>query len=257
MSRVPVSAPHVDLERLLHDEEHNASPVVRRLRLLSVVVPVGVSVALLALAWVDGGFRLVSTLIVAAVAVFTALGKFAPLLGLGADSPLGVWEWAALVVYLDVTIATLLVLNLPVLYRIPRFGPTLEGLAEHGHHMLDQRPWLRRLTFAGVMLFVMFPLTGTGAVGGSIFGRLLGLGALRTWLAIALGAVLGTGIMAGFARAIAAILTPEVRSSWEFQAAGLAVVAAVIGVIAWRGNKVAKEMRARREARRRQVTAPG
>jgi len=214
-------------------------------------VPFGAAAVLLGIAWLHAGIGLVGTLLGAAVAVFTALGKFAPIVGLGADSPLSVWEWAALVVYMDVSIATLLTFNLGALYRIPLVGPILEGLAEHGQYMLKTRPWLGKLTFVGVVLFVMFPLTGTGAVGGSIFGRLLGLGAWRTWLAIATGAVVGTGIMALFADGIAATLTPEVRGSWRFQAAGLGILAALIAVITWRGHRVAQEIKARREARAR------
>ena len=54
------------------------------------------------------------------------------------------------------SIAVILVYNLPRLYRMKRFGQTLEDLAEHGLYMLEQKRWLGRVTFLGVIAFVMF-----------------------------------------------------------------------------------------------------
>jgi hypothetical protein len=52
-------------------------------------------------------------------------------------------------------------------------------------------PWMRRLAFVGLTLFVAFPLAATGAIGGSILGTLLGLSRLATFLATVIGCLIG------------------------------------------------------------------
>jgi len=46
---------------------------------------------------------------------------------------------------------------------------------------------LERLGFAGLFVFVMFPLIPSGAVWASILGRLMGIKPLLTFLAVILG----------------------------------------------------------------------
>ncbi len=239
-----------DIRRLLEDEESRSGHRhAGKIAAATFIAPIAVSIGLLIVAGVLRGPETAWSLVVSSVLVFTVLGKFAILAGVSGDSPFSVWEWAGLVAYLDVTVATLLVLNLPRLYRLPRVGTTIEDLAEHGLYMLEKRSWLGRVTFFGVIVFVMFPLTGTGAIGGSIFGRLLGLSPIRTLIAIATGAAIGCSTMAAFAETFSAIFTEELRRSWEFQAAGLGVLGVVLFVVWQRGRKLTLELRARRASR--------
>lgn len=244
----PVSVPPEppDLAALLAEEErHERSPWLKAATLLG---PIAVSAAILVTIGLLFGWGLAGRIAGAAVAIFTVAGKFAVL----ASESFGFtpYEIAALIAYMDLTIGTILVLNLPAVYRIPRVGPMLEDLAEHGHYMLEQRPWLARVTFFGVILFVMFPLSGTGAIGGSIFGRLLGLARRKTLIAIACGAVVGSFTMAFFADRINSAFPPEVRDSWQFKAVGIAVVLVIVAVITWRGRALSRQLKERRLARR-------
>ena len=249
MSTSSDPTPQRDLRTLLEEEERrHGTPRQRQLRVLTILAPVALTIALLVLAGVFHGAASVLDLIVGAIAIFTVLGKFA-ILGSGLGSGYSHLEIAFVVIYMDVMIATVLVLNLPRLYRIPRVGPVLEDLAEHGHYMLETRPWLGRITYLGVVLFVMFPLTGTGAVGGSIFGRLLGLGARRTLGAIAVGSVAGSMAIALFGNAIESVLTPEFRDSLTFKLTGIAVLGGLIALVWWRGRRLTLALRARRQAR--------
>jgi uncharacterized membrane protein len=100
-----------------------------------------------------------------------------------------------MVVYMDIMTATMLVFHAGFLFRMPYLGGKLLNLAEDGHFMLKLHPWMRRATFIGLVVFVMFPLAATGSVGGAIFGRLLGLSRVSTFLGILLGSVLGCGLM--------------------------------------------------------------
>ena len=55
-------------------------------------------------------------------------------------------------------------------------------------------------------MFVIFPTSTTGSIGGTIFGRLLGMGRLRVVIAILIGSLLGNGLMLFGAKAIKQVL---------------------------------------------------
>lgn len=246
-----------DLRTLMRQEEERHAQVAHRRHLanLTLVIPPLAAVALLILAAIFKGAAFAGAIVGQGFLIFAVLGKFAILTG-PINETFTSFELAALVAYMDVSIAVVLVYNLPRLYRMKRFGRTLEDLAEHGLYMLEQRRWLGRVTFFGVIAFVMFPLTGTGAIGGSIFGRLLGLSARRTLAAITLGASVGSFGIAYFGDFVTSIFTDEVRQSWEFKASGIAALLLMIAIVWWRGRKVTRELQARRAARER-AAEPG
>lgn len=253
----PKAEPDNHLHSLLREEEerHERVESRRMLRRVTLVGPVLLAIALLAVAAIARGTGFAAMLVGQAALIFVVLGKFAILKAAilessGGPGTLGAWEIATLVAYMDISIAVVLIYNLPRLYRLPRLGPVLEDMAEHGLYMLEQHPWLRRITILGVVAFVMFPLTGTGAIGGSIFGRLLGLGPRRTMASIAVGACIGSYGMAYFADVIQNIFTQEVRDSWQFKSTGIAALALMVAIVWWRGRLVTAQLRARRDARR-------
>ena len=263
MTREPPPPAHDEheLHTLLREEEERHERVESRrvLRRVTLVGPFVLASVLLILAAVVRGPEYAAAIVGQALLIFTVLGKFAILQGVVRPEGFSPWELATLVAYMDISIAVILVYNLPRLYRLPRLGPVLEDLAEHGLYLLEQHPWMRRITIVGVVAFVMFPLTGTGAIGGSIFGRLLGLGPRRTMASIAVGACAGAYGMAYFGDRIAAVFTEEMRHSWQFKASGILALVVMVGIVWWRGRKVTQQLRARREARfaaRRRAARP-
>lgn len=108
-----------------------------------------------------------------------------------------------LVTWLDVMTALVLAFHIGFLFRLPFVGSRIAALVTDGHFILDAHPWIRRATFLGLISFVMFPLTATGAVGGSIFGRLLGMSRRDTFVGIVVGSLLGNGIMYVFSESLA------------------------------------------------------
>jgi hypothetical protein len=107
-----------------------------------------------------------------------------------------VWELSGSnVLYMDVMTACLLAFHLGFLFRLPVVGAKLNAMVEDGHFILQSNPWMKRLTFVGLVAFVMFPLAATGSVGGSIFAQLLGMSRLSTFVGITLGNVLGCALM--------------------------------------------------------------
>lgn len=101
----------------------------------------------------------------------------------------------AIVTYLDVMTALVLAFHIGFLFKLPYIGPRISALVTDGHFILDAQPWMRRATFFGLIAFVGFPLAATGSVGGSIFGRLLGMGRIATFVGILIGTLIGNGSM--------------------------------------------------------------
>lgn len=116
--------------------------------------------------------------------------------------PLGValgfpwWLIGTSMALLDVLAGLFMVLNFELAYKIPLLGTWITKFMNHGHAFLSRRPWLKKLYFAGIVLFVMFPLQGSGGIGASLVGRLLGMSGRNVLMAIAIGAFLGCYLIA-------------------------------------------------------------
>ncbi|MFT5324983.1 MAG: putative membrane protein [Planctomycetaceae bacterium] len=100
-----------------------------------------------------------------------------------------------MVTYLDLMVGILLSFHAGFLFRLPWFGSRATSLVDDGRFLIRSQPWIRRATFVGLVLFVAIPLAAMGSVGGTIFGRMLGVPRIRIFLAILLGSVLGNGVM--------------------------------------------------------------
>lgn len=149
------------------------------------------AVVLLLLALIyDAAF--VRGLLIRAVAAFFVFGKFAilePTTALSAEALF------ALVLYMDMLAAVLISFHMAFMFRLPWVGPKLVALAADGDFVMQSQPWMRRMTFLGLVAFVMFPVAATGSIGGAIFGRLLGLPRPTTFAGVALGSLCGCGLM--------------------------------------------------------------
>ena len=138
------------------------------------------------------------------------------------------WLITAVIFLLDVTVSLFVVWNFDLALKIPLIGRLLESGMTIGRNYTESQPWLRRFSTIGLILFVFFPLQGTGAMNGAILGRLLGLemgrvfacvctGSLASCLIFALGSdmlldvyrqnpALGIGILVGIVVAVVAAI---------------------------------------------------
>ena len=208
------------------------------LTLLHLLLPPAILLATGIILWAYGSLAQVGGAVL--VAFFT-IGKLLILTGAAPESGFGMnqWELAAMVVYMDVWVAYFFAFNLHHVYRIPRVGPAVQRLHNYCRYWIHENPWMRRSAFSGVMLFVMFPLTGTGAPGGSILGRLVGLRAGTTLFAIACGSLLGCGLMAAFATQLEAFFH-DIQHAWWFQASGIGILAIVVVLLLVLGRKLSR-----------------
>ncbi|MDN7025144.1 small multi-drug export protein [Methanoculleus sp. FWC-SCC1] len=129
-------------------------------------------------------------------------GYFIPPFGKESIIPIAIlaghpwWLIVTLLVALDAAVALFIVWNFDLALKIPLIG----GLLERGLTMMStytrEHPGLRNVSTIGLFLFVFFPFQGTGAMNGSILGRLLGMDAQRVFACVMAGSVTSCLIIA-------------------------------------------------------------
>lgn len=187
----------------LHPDHHFETSFRQRYPMIWLVTLVGpfvLTAAILVMLYLTQGGEFVGKLLGAALAAFAFFGRFIILSGQKGDIGdihqfLSSEQLFAMLMYMDLITASLLVFHLGFLFKLPMVGPKLRALVDDGHFILQANPWMKRLSFIGLVAFVMFPLAATGSVGGSIFGRLLGMSRLTTFVGVAVGSFLGCGMM--------------------------------------------------------------
>ncbi len=106
------------------------------------------------------------------------------------------WLAAVYISLVDIIVGLFLVWNWDLALRIPWVGGYIRSAIEQGSEVLERREWIENLAFVGLVLFVMVPFQGSGAVGASVLGRMIGMPPYRVWFSIVIGAILGTSLIA-------------------------------------------------------------
>lgn len=102
------------------------------------------------------------------------------------------WLIAFTLAFLDFAGGLFMAWNFPLVLRIPYIGPWVRQFTVAGRTFLDRRPWLERLYFVGLILFVALPFDGSGSIVGSIVGRMLGMTKMEVVSCIAIGGIIGS-----------------------------------------------------------------
>jgi len=102
------------------------------------------------------------------------------------------WYMALSITMIDVETGLFMALNFDVVYRIPLVGPLLTDLTKKTGQFITDHHWLAGLWFFAIVLMVMVPVLGSGGIRGSIAGKLLGMKTLLVFLAILVGALIGS-----------------------------------------------------------------
>lgn len=127
-------------------------------------------------------------------------GKFLPLWSVSGKSSFSPWELGAVIWVMDTATVVLVVYSIEGLETVRWIRRGLARLRANARLVVAAYPRIRKAAVVGVVLFVLFPVAGTGALGGSFLGILLGL---HRWVVIA--AVSGGGLLGGMAMAYAAL----------------------------------------------------
>ncbi len=118
---------------------------------------------------------------------------------LGEHLFLSTWDLAFVVMYVNAVSAWFYAYNLDLGQRVPGIGPYLARARANAVATLRERPWIRRFSTIGVGLFVITPLPGSGALGGCIMGRIIGISKLASFLSVTCA-----GVVVAYAYASAA-----------------------------------------------------
>lgn len=232
-------------------EEHHHADNFRReqptLWLLSLVLPFAITGMVVGSIWFLAGWPFAWKLMVKAGIAFFGAGRFIILAGgdAGNDAALSSMtrgQLFAMVTYMDVLVAALLVVHAGLIFRIPKFGPAMAALQEDGEFILKLHPWMRRMAFLGLVLFVVFPLAATGSVGGAIFGRLLGMSRKATFIGIFIGSIIGNGVMWVFAGVLSRYINKDHPA---LLVGGIAVIVGLILLLNWRYRVMKRADRSR------------
>lgn len=97
---------------------------------------------------------------------------------------------------IDIIVGLFLIWNFDIAKKIPLFGRLIIKLEQKGGKILADNKYIQALSFIGITLFVMVPFQGSGAVGASIVGRMIGLNPYKVWVAIIVGAITGCLMLA-------------------------------------------------------------
>lgn len=124
------------------------------------------------------------------VATFFFLGKFLPLVATQ-EPTFGFYDLGLVIWAMDTFTVLLLVYSVQALYRWGFAARLLRRIQDKAAVVIEAFPRFRRYAFIGLVLFVQFPVSGTGAIGGTFVGVLLHLHRGRIIAAVCLGGLLG------------------------------------------------------------------
>lgn len=164
-------------------------------------------------------------------------GLHLPLLDTTIEIHLGVWDIGLWLMFLNTAAAFLYAYNLDLLERVPGIGPYLQRARKNASTTLERYRWIRRLAEAGIVLFVLSPLPGSGQLGGCFVGRVIGLSRRTTFLVVSLAGVAVAALYAMFAGYLARLLDNADVSGW-IRVAGLVVVL----LLAWMIFKLVRHL---------------
>lgn len=232
----------------------------------SFFAPFLVTPVVLGAIYLIGGWESVNRIVVAAIVTVFILGRFVILAGQTGGSEVGAaktaefleswglgsidfttmpaYELFFMLTYMDLMVAGFLAFHLGFVFRIPVIGTNLADMIGDGQSLLEDHPWFKRLSFLGLVVFVIFPTSTTGSVGGSVVGQLMGLSRFTTFLAIAIGSVLGNGLML----LLAGPINAYVQDQWWLKVVGIAIVILIFFFLERRYRHMKKVARAEAEA---------
>jgi uncharacterized membrane protein len=181
---------------------------------------------------------------------FFAAGKFLPMWGISGQSHFSPWELGLVIWAMDTCTVLIMVYALELFYRFRRLKGFLDRVQANAGLVLAAYPRMRRAAVVGVMMFVLFPLAGTGALVGSFLGILLGL---RRQVLIA--AVSVAGFLGGMLMAFAAIyfrgVVVDLRSMQQDPTIKYLIIGSVVAVVVlgfWLLNRAYRKALAQAEA---------
>ena len=207
------------------------------LRAAFLIGPFAVVAAAVALMWLVRGGEVATEMLEATAACATFLGTSVilgpALLDGSAIAHLSTWDLVGIVTVVNAGTSFLYAFNLDLFERAPWIGPRLVRERHAAVETLKARPWIRRRATLGVFLFVLSPLPGSGTLGGTIVGRLIGLSRWQSFLTTLGASVAVAGIYGAFGDRIHAWVHAHEISTPIRIGGLLALLVLVYGLFRW------------------------
>ncbi len=111
----------------------------------------------------------------------------------------GVWSvviTSMSIAFIDSIVGLWMMWNWELIKLIPFLGTYVKKLEEVGEKKWKKHKHLSRLTYIGLALFVAFPFQGSGGVGATVIGRILGMNKYKVLYSIILGSLFGSFLIA-------------------------------------------------------------
>lgn len=229
---------------------------------LALVGPFFITAGILGLVYLFQGPDVVYSYLAAAATAFFILGRFIILIGQNETSADAAWfvkytehlnarNLFVMLTYMDTMVAMFVAFHMGIVFRFPWVGPRIKDIVSDGRFILRKQPWIRRTAFMGLVFFVIFPTSTTGSVGGSIFGRLLGMKRWRVVFAILVGSILGNGLMLLFSEQISKYVKND---SWTLRITGVAAMILALFLFERKFRRIKNEHLAQEELNRKLLT---
>ena len=217
---------------------------------LALIGPFLISAVLLVFIALIQGPDVAYSYATAALSAFLFFGRFIILIGQNeptSDSIFFLKHLSAsnlfvMLTYMDTMVAMFVAFHIGIIFRLPWIGPRIQGIISDSQFILRKQPWIRRTAFIGLVGFVIFPTSTTGSVGGSIFGRLLGMKRWRVVAAILVGSILGNGLMLIFSKQIG-----KYSDNWTLKLFGVILMIVVLFVVERKFQSMKAEYMAQEE----------
>jgi uncharacterized membrane protein len=131
-------------------------------------------------------------------------------------------------IFLDTIVAFFVAFNFNYIQRFPITDRFTRVFLSEGEKLLRKHQWICKCSFLALVFYVMLPFKGSGGIGGTLLGMVIGLGRLRTWLAILTGSIIASFSLAYGAAAARAYLLGVRRGGYVLLAFFLSLAVFII-----------------------------
>ena len=138
---------------------------------------------------------------------------------------------ASSIAFVDIISGLFLLWNFDLVEKVPLLGTYIRKFEKKGKNYLAKKQWVERVAFVGVILFVMFPFQGSGAVGATILGRIIGMNKLKVWFAIIIGAIGGCFLIAMISYYLGGVILTAFKDSAIY--IGIIFLCVLLAVTLW------------------------
>jgi uncharacterized membrane protein len=121
---------------------------------------------------------------------FFGLGKFLPLIAIE-ETTFGFYELGMVIWIMDTCTVLLLVYSIEAIYKNKWTARVLGKVQHQAGIVIRAFPKIRSFAIVAMVLFVLFPVSGTGAIGGAFLGALMGLHRYKIIAAVSFGGFIG------------------------------------------------------------------